>query len=410
LRAISSLLIVAFAGCTAIDDFGKFTVGGAADLGTTCMGGCNCVPGTPALGVPDHCAIAPSNLLSCAGVPRAAEVLTLPAGAYTLDSGATPPVLVDSNSGRVMTGAIQGTAAVFCVGSLVADSNARITITGNRLVGIVADSLVRVTAGSFILAGEYAVDASGGHGVAGGSDGGASGNAGSGAGGGRPGTGGPGSGGGGGGAQSPGGLGGSAGGGNLTQGGAGSTTPVVGFGGGGGGKGATTGGGGGGGAGALQISAGWAIQFDQVELNASGGGGGGAGSIGTAGGLAGGGGGGGGGGIVTLEAPMVTINGGCISVMGGPGGGGGAAVGGGNSHAATSCGFIGTAGIAPPMGGGGAMPGTQQPNGANGTGSGGGGGGVGGIGRVTVRSHNPPPFTQPPGVVPAQSYVPAMLP
>ncbi|MGZ3440918.1 MAG: hypothetical protein ACXVDD_15445, partial [Polyangia bacterium] len=137
MRALSSLLVVAFAGCTAIDDFGKFTVGGGADLGTTCTAGCTCVPGTPALGVPDHCAIVPSNLVSCAGVPRAAAVLTLPAGAYTLDSGATPPVLDDSGGAHLMTGNIQGTAALFCIGSLVADSNARITITGNRPVGIV---------------------------------------------------------------------------------------------------------------------------------------------------------------------------------------------------------------------------------------------------------------------------------
>ncbi|MCU1276988.1 MAG: hypothetical protein JWM53_534, partial [bacterium] len=45
-----------------------------------------------------------------------------------------------------------------------------------------------------------------------------------------------------------------------------------------------------------------------------------------------------------------------------------------------------------------------------GSGPGGGGGGLGGIGRVTVRSHNPPPATQPPGVIPGQSYVPATLP
>jgi hypothetical protein len=412
LRAISSLVLVAaFASCSAIDNFGKFTVAAGVDMaGGGCTAGCNCIAADAALGVPDHCAITPSNGITCSGVQKSAATVTIAGGMYTIDSGASPPVLSDPSGNRVMTGTVAGNFALFCIGSWVADGAGHVVVVGNRPVAIVADSLMRMTNGSWAIAGSYAIDDNGAAGVGGGSNGGSAGNSGAGTNGGHPGVGSPGTGGGGGGSASTGAAGGSAVGNSPTPGGSGTNSPSVGFGGGGGGKGSMNGGGGGGGAGFLQLSAGWAIALDSITFNATGGGGAGGLAAGSAGGFAGGGGGGGGGGVLTLEAPTVSFNNGCLSVVGGPGGAGGALLRGGDSHPTTMCGFLGTGGVAPANGGPGGEPGmTNVPSGGNGTANGGGGGGLGGYGRVTVRSHNPPPITTPPNVDPMAAYNPVVL-
>ena len=68
MRAISSLLVLAVAGCTAIDNFDKFKVGGDGGAAGGCTPGCTCIAANASLGVPEHCAIMPSNGVSCVGV------------------------------------------------------------------------------------------------------------------------------------------------------------------------------------------------------------------------------------------------------------------------------------------------------------------------------------------------------
>ena len=403
MRALSSLVVVvALGSCSAIDDYGKFTVGGGVDMGGGCMAGCDCIAGDAALGVPDHCRVGPLNAFNCTAVSSSRPVVTLAAGIYQLDTSAQPPVLNDSSGHAVMSGIDSGVTALFCIGSLVADQNVHINVVGNRPTAIIADSLIRMAMGSWTLAGAYATDMAGGSGVGGGSNGGATGNAGAGGGAGHGGTGSPGTGGGGGGAAAPGAMGGAAMGGSPTAGGAGAMPPLVGFGGGAGGQGSTFGGGGGGGGGALQLKRELGRPLRHVAVDASGGGGAGGGAAGSVAGMtAGGGGGGGGGGTIALDAPNVSVMGGCLSVAGGPGGAGGALTRGGDAHMATACG-AGSGGIAPLNGGPGGAPGGSA-NGGAGTMNGGGGGGLGGAGRVTIRSHDPP--TSGPGVVPMTAYV-----
>src|SRR5207302_372263 len=183
---------------------------------------------------------------------------------------ASPPVLSDPSGNRVMTGTVAGNFALFCIGSWVADGGGHVVIVGNRPVAIIADSLMRLTNGSWVIAGSYAIDDNGAPGVGGGTNGGSAGNAGAGPNGGHPGV-------------------------------------------------------------------GWASELDSVTFDASGGGGAGGLAAGSAGGFAGGGGGGGGGGVLTLEAPTVSFNNGCLSVIGGPGGAGGALTRGGDAKATTMC-------------------------------------------------------------------------
>ena len=410
MRALSSVLVL-LAGCSAIDDFGRFTVA-AGDMGAAggCTPGCACISGDAALGVPQHCAIQPSNGLRCSAASASGGLVTLGNGQYTFDTGdgTTPPTLSTSGA-PPLVGSVQNGVAVFCVGSLVTSSTGRVLVTGKRPLAIVADSLVRFS-GALVIAGAYAVDERGAVGIAGGSNGGDQAMPGGGAGGGRTGlAAGSGTGGSGGASVSNGGPGGGTATSSLVPGGQTSGSgPVAGFGGGGGGVASGKGGGGGGGAGALQISAGWQISFDQVALDASGGGGAGGEASGGPGMPASGGGGGGGGGIVLLEAPDVSISGGCLSVVGGPGGGGGGATRGGDARPTITCGFQGAGGVGGPGGGAGAAPGTMMPAGGSGTGPGGGGGGLGGAGRVTVRTHNPPAMLS--GVVPPTAYVAATLP
>ena len=148
MRAISSLcLVAALASCTAIDDFGKFTVGGGVDMaGGGCTPGCNCIPADPTLGVPDHCSVAPLNGFSC-GSASAKPTVTLGPGTYQLDSGATPPVLTDVNGAALMTGAQMNGVAQFCVGSLVADQSAHVIVVNDTPVVIIADSIIRWQSG-----------------------------------------------------------------------------------------------------------------------------------------------------------------------------------------------------------------------------------------------------------------------
>lgn len=410
MRAGSSLVLaaaVALGGCSAIDDFGRFTVGGG-DMGG-CTPGCTCIPADPMLDVPEHCALAPSNGIDCSGAPRDADDVALTGGEYILNTGdplsTSPPTLMGPGVG--VTGNVAGLSAVFCIGSLVATMPSRLSVIGHRTLVIVADSVVRFT-GTIALGGNYAIDDKGAPGTAGGTSGGDQTMPGNGLGGGKPGSGSPGTGGGGGGSTSPGAMGGAAMGGLPTDGGAGAMSNAVGFGGGGGGAGAAKGGGGGGGGGSLQISAGWAIAFDQTQVDASGGGGAGGEPSPATGQPAGGGGGGGGGGVLWLEAPMVGINGGCLSVIGGPGGGGGGGLRGTDAKPSAMCGFLGMPGVGGPSGGNGGGPGTAMPAGSAGTAGGGGGGGTGGFGRVTIRSHAPPATN--PNVVPSQAYNPVVLP
>jgi hypothetical protein len=408
-------MVALLGSCSAIDNFGKFTVGTSVDMsGGGCTPGCDCIAADAALGVPEHCRVVPLNGFNCAGAGANHSTITLAPGTYQLDSGAVPPVLSDANSVVVMTGVQSNGDALFCVGSLVGDQGVHVIVVNDSPVVIIADSMIRLTSGSWSVAGGYATDRNGASGAAGGSGGGTNGNAGQGAGGGKGGSGTPGTGGGGGGSVSTGAIGGASAGGSTTIGGSAGTMPAGGFGGGAGGAGSSFGGGGGGGGGALQMSASWAVVLSSVIFDATGGGGAGGGAAGaTTGATAGGGGGGGGGGIVIFDAPEVSVTGGCVSVVGGPGGAGGALARGGDAHPAVGCGFIGTAGIAPPNGGGGGTPGTgtaANAVGGTGTGIGGGGGGIGGAGRVTVRSHNPPPQATPPGVIPMTAYVPMTLP
>jgi hypothetical protein len=400
-----SVLLVLVSGCSAIDDFGKFTVAGSDMAGGGCTPSCNCVPANAALGVPDHCAIVPSNSFTCTvGGPT----VMLTGGDYTVDTGASPPTF-GKPSDNIPNGTVQGPDAVFCFGSLVTSGPSRLNVTGNRPLIIVADSVVRFS-GSIILGGGYAGDDKGATGTAGGTNGGDSETAGVGAFAGHAGvTGGgnnPGPGGGGGGNASTGAVGGPAMGGTATMGGMSNNQGIYGSGGGGGGHGSTLGGGGGGGAGILQISAGWEIAFDQVSVDASGGGGAGGAAPMPGNGSPGGGAGGAGGGVF-LESPTVTVNGGCISVIGGPGGGGAGATRGDNSHRALVCPFIGGPGLGAAGAGNGGAPGTGMPGGGMGTGMAGGGGGTGGYGHAIIRSHMPPATAN---VVPMQAYEMHTLP
>lgn len=401
---ISLLLLLLWSGCTAIDDFGKFTVGGA-DMGGGCTPGCRCVPADAALGVPEHCAIVPTNSFTC---PVGGPTVTLTGGDYVVDTSLTPPRF-GSAADNIPDGTVQGPEAVFCFGSLVTARPSHVDVVGNRPLVIVVDSVVRFS-GTFTLGGGYATDDKGASGNAGGTNGGDSENPGAGAFGGHAGitSGGnsPGPGGSGGGNTTMGAVGGPVMGGAATPGGMSNNSGVYGSGGGGGGRASTVGGGGGGGAGVLQISAGWAIALDQAQVDASGGGGGG-GAAPSAGGGAPGGGGGGSGGTVFFEAPSVTVNGGCISVVGGPGGGGAGSGRGDNSHRAQVCPFIGGAGLGATGGGNGGAPGTGMLAGGMGIGMGGGGGGTGSYGRVIIRSHMPPASAN---VVPTQSYMMMTLP
>src|SRR5262249_51533603 len=161
--------------CSAIDNFGKFSVG-STDMAGGCTPGCTCIPADSGLGVPDHCALAPSNGISCTGLPKSAGTVTVSAGTYTIDSGASTPIMTDPSSNTVRPGSVAGNTAFFCIGSWVAAGGGRIVFTGNRPVAIVADSLIRHTNGAWILAGSYATDANGAAGVAGGTAGGSGGN------------------------------------------------------------------------------------------------------------------------------------------------------------------------------------------------------------------------------------------
>jgi len=418
LRAIASLaVVVALGSCSAVDNFGKFTVGdGGADLSLAggCTAGCDCIVGNAALGVPDHCRVTPLNGFICPPIGGGRPTVTLSAGTYTLDTGAVPPAISGSDGRAVLDGVMQNGIALFCVGSLVADQGVHVVVVNDAPVVFVADSVIRISGGSWTLGGGYASDQNGASGFAGGTTGGTNGGSGEGASAGKGGSGAPGSGGGGGGSLLQGAMGGAAMGGTATAGGAASTMPLAGFGGGAGGKGSSFGGGGGGGGGAIQFSASWAVTLSSVAFDASGGGGaGGATAGGSAAGMtAGGGGGGGGGGLIVLDAPDVSVMMGCLSVIGGPGGaGGGTLARGGDAHASTACGFVGTAGIGPANGGNGGSPASAATvNGLPGTANGGGGGGAGGYGRVIIRSHSPPPQSSPPGVVPMNAYQPMTLP
>ncbi|HEY2742995.1 MAG TPA: hypothetical protein VGL86_00170, partial [Polyangia bacterium] len=302
MRTISSVAVVlgvalALGSCSAVDNFGKFTVGsGSNDMAAAagCTPGCDCIPADSTLGIPAHCRVTPLGGFDCLMTARAGADVEVPAGNYTLDSGASPPTLTDGSGTLVMSGAASGNTALFCVGSLTIDGGVHVTLTGGRAVAIVADSLIHQQNGSWSLGGGYASDENGAAGVGGGSNGGASGSAGDGDSAGKGGAGGPGTGGGGGGNVSPGAAGGAAMSGPGAAGGTAAAMPAGGFGGGGGGKGTMFGGGGGGGGGVLLLSASFAVQLDSVIFNATGGGGAGGGANGTgSSGMTGGGGGGG---------------------------------------------------------------------------------------------------------------------
>jgi hypothetical protein len=100
---IASLVAIALAaaGCTAIDDFGKFTFGDGGSAGG-CTPGCTCLAGDPKLNVPDHCYVAPANGATC-DVTTPGPKLTL-SGGYTVDTNANPPQL----SGPSLTGTVAG--------------------------------------------------------------------------------------------------------------------------------------------------------------------------------------------------------------------------------------------------------------------------------------------------------------
>lgn len=412
MRSRSSAVVVALAlfggGCSAIDNFGKFTFDGGAASGA-CTPGCTCIPANTMLGVPAHCAVAPANSVTCSNLAVAADV-TL-SGTYTLDTSLSPPELSGPGLSGALMGSVEGSAAVFCVGSLVTDSTTTINVQGNRPLTLVAASLIQLD-GVLHAGGVYASDEHGRSGTAGGAGGGDSAMMGNGPAGGKSG-GGSGAGGGGGGNA----VAGFAGGGTMnasnTPGGDALPTPNIGSGGGGGGSGNSKGGGGGGGGGFVQLSASYMIKLGNAGIDVTGGGGaGGFPSIGSAApGTGGGGGGGGAGGIIVLDAPTVSVDNGCLSVLGGPGGeGGGATLRGRDNMPKASCPFNGgpIGLIMPGAGGAGGFPSANGVDAAGKTGIavGGGGGGTGGAGRVIVRARTQP--TNLPGTIVApngpQSY------
>ncbi len=176
--------VLALSSCSAIDNFGKFTVGTASDDmagGAGCTPGCDCIPADSTLGIPAHCRVAPLGGFDCLTSVRAGADVEVPAGNYTLDSAASPPTLTDGMGTLIMSGTVSGSSALFCVGSLTIDTGAHVTLTGNRAVAIVADSLIHQQNGSWTLGGGYANDTNGAAGVAGGTNGGSGANAGDGA-------------------------------------------------------------------------------------------------------------------------------------------------------------------------------------------------------------------------------------
>ena len=424
MRTLGSLLLVVpltFGGCSAIDDFSQFKIGdggAAADLGGGCSAGCTCIAADATLGVPEHCALAPSNNLTCTS--HNADTVTL-SGAYVIDTGDPAQALVPpsiTGPGVNVNGSVQNGVASFCVGSLVTTAASQITVKGRRPLAILADSNIQLI-GSITLSGGYAIDENGAAAGPGGTAGGNQATAAVGTSGGKGGVtavgsmgSGGGTGGSGGGGAVTGGAGGAATGAGATAGGVaiGSGNPPIGYGGGGGGSGqnGAKGGGGGGGGGVMQLSAGWQLSLAQVSVDASGGGGAG-GGLGAQG--AGGGGAGGSGGSLLLESPNLTLTGGCLSVIGGPGGGGGSPLArGGDAKGVTACGFQGSkgaggaaVGTAGGGGGDGAAATVNVAAGGNAAGIAGGGGGAGSYGRVVIRTHTPPSATDS-GVVPQAAY------
>ncbi|HEX9100986.1 MAG TPA: hypothetical protein VF997_02215, partial [Polyangia bacterium] len=135
------------ASCSAIDDFGKFTVSNIDMAGGGCTPGCDCIAADTTLGLPDHCRVAPLNGFTC---PAGAHTtLNLPAGTYQLDPGASPPLLTDSTGRAVLTGVQTMGVALFCVGSLVGDQGVHVVVVNNSPIVIVADSMIRLGNGSW---------------------------------------------------------------------------------------------------------------------------------------------------------------------------------------------------------------------------------------------------------------------
>jgi hypothetical protein len=117
-----------------------------------------------------------------------------------------------------------------------------------------------------------------------------------------------------------------------------------------------------------------------------------------------GGGGGGAGGIIFLDAPIVSVDGGCLSVLGGLGGEGGQIAKGRNPTQKPDCPFNGEPYLpSPGEGGGGGVPGIGTGPGMPGGVMGGGGGGLGSYGRVIVRSKMQPSTLPDDIVAPKQS-------
>jgi hypothetical protein len=57
-------MLLAAAGCTAIDNFGKFTLGdGGSSSG--CTPDCDCIHANTNLNVPEHCYVQPANGITC---------------------------------------------------------------------------------------------------------------------------------------------------------------------------------------------------------------------------------------------------------------------------------------------------------------------------------------------------------
>ena len=183
MRTIFSVTLALLLGsCSAVDDFGKFTVGsGGGDMAASCTPGCDCIAADGTVGTPAHCRVAPLGAFDCPHSTKAGGDVEVTAGNYTLDSGASPPTLTDGNGTVVMSGAVSGASALFCVTSLEIDTGVHVTVTGGRPISIVADTLIHQSSGSWSLGGGYATDTNGAAGVAGGTNGGNGGNAGDGA-------------------------------------------------------------------------------------------------------------------------------------------------------------------------------------------------------------------------------------
>jgi hypothetical protein len=403
-----ALALAPLAGCTAIDNFGKFQIGadgsgGGGDLAmcpktcsgdnlvSTCADGsapiacaARCIDAIPALGTPAHCGPVPSNFPPCASY----DDITLSGSQYAINTDLGEFRIV--GGGIIATGtAVLGSPPIerFCFTNFSVLNPAPIVVTGSRALAIVVATEFVYT-GGFDASGQIA---NSNMGASGGPSGGNGGNKATDGAPSSPGgrSGGPAGGGGGGG-------------GNLIHGAFGGNSPPTGsnrgfggmtvstFAGGGGGGGGgtgngsgnTDGGGGGGGGGAVQITAGVSIKLAGVVSVAGGGGAGGSNG-------GGGGGGGGAGGTVWLEAPEVTTLGAlCMTVVPGGGGEGGSVAGAGVSAGmrGAACPFASVGGMSVAPGGDGGDAG--RPDGAPGAGMGvGAGGGAGSPGRVIVRAN-----------------------